>query len=111
MLKYSNQLIRWSIKPFKMKNKRLPILLVSATAILLVPFIAMQFSNDVNWTMLDFGVAAILLFGTVFIIEAIIHYVQKSTTRTALILVSVLTLILIWLELAVGIFGSPFAGS
>jgi hypothetical protein len=33
-------------------------------AVLCVPLIAMQFSDDVNWSAMDFAVAGTLLFGT-----------------------------------------------
>ena len=56
--------------------------LLGTGAILLVPLVAMRFSAEVNWGVLDFAVAGLLL-----------------------------ALILVWAEPAVGIFGSPIAGS
>lgn len=45
-----------------MKNKRLLIVLVTAT-LLLIPLIAMQFTEEVNWNFAYFIVAGALLMG------------------------------------------------
>jgi hypothetical protein len=93
-----------------MKNKRLIIILITVGILLFVPLIAMQFTNEVNWNLLDFLVAGILLIGIGLIIELALRKILKMKYRI-LVLASILTLlILIWAELAVGIFGTPFGG-
>jgi peptidoglycan/LPS O-acetylase OafA/YrhL len=94
-----------------MKNKRLIIILVTAAILLLIPFVAMQFTNEVKWTSLDFVIMGALLFGTGLICEWILRKVTKKSTRILLCVAVLGALILIWMELAVGIFGTPFAGS
>lgn len=79
--------------------------------LLLLPLIAMQFTSEVNWTFSDFLVGGILLFGTAGIIHLILNRVRSKQNRILLSLGILLVLILIWAELAVGIFGTPFAGS
>lgn len=93
------------------QNKRLVGILVSVVIILLVPFIAMQFSYEVNWELSDFIVAGILLFGTGLVCELILRTVKKKETRIALCVVIIVILLLIWAELAVGVFGTPLAGN
>ena len=93
------------------RNKRLLGIMVTAGALLLIPLVAMQFTSEVNWTALDFVVAASLLFGAGFLIEFVIRKVQQSNHRFALALGVLVFLILFWMELAVGIFGTPLAGS
>lgn len=93
------------------KNKRLIGFASVALIILLIPLITMQFTDEVNWGLADFVVASLILFGTVFMVEIIIRNVKKSNYRIILSLVVLLVLALTWLELAVGIFGSPLAGS
>jgi hypothetical protein len=66
----------------------------------------MQFTNEVNWTAADFIVAAILLLGTGFIIEVILRLVKTPQYRFAICAALLIFLILIWAELAVGIFGT-----
>lgn len=79
--------------------------------LLCIPVVAMQFTNEVNWKAFDFLVAGILLFGTVFIIDLFWRNVKIKRNfwiGTAIVL---FLLIILWAELAVGIFGSPIAGS
>ena len=94
-----------------MKNKRLLIILSIVGVLLLVPFVAMQFTNEVNWTGFDFLVMGILLAGTGLVCELILRQVKKTSSRIILCLGVLAVLALIWMELAVGIFGTPFAGS
>ena len=94
-----------------MKNKRLKFILLTVVFLLLIPLIAMQFSNEVNWTPLDFIVAGILLLGTGLIFELVMRKVTKTQHRIALCIAILAALLIVWAELAVGIFGTPFAGS
>ena len=94
-----------------MKNKRLITLLSIAGALLLVPFIAMQFTDEVRWSGFDFLIMGILLAGTALLCELILRKVIRRTNRIVLCLVVVGVLVLTWMELAVGVFGTPFAGS
>lgn len=93
------------------QNKRLLGIVLTVTLILLVPLIAMQFTNEVNWTLGDFLIAGILLLGTGLTIELILRKVSKKQNRIVLSTIIIAILLLIWIELAVGIFGSPLAGS
>lgn len=94
-----------------MKNKRLIGILIAVAVLLCIPLIAMQFTNEVNWTLADFVVAGILLFGTGLTAEFVMRKVKNKDTQVGVIAVILLALFLIWAELAVGIFGTPFAGS
>jgi CHASE2 domain-containing sensor protein len=71
----------------------------------------MQFSEEVDWDLFDFIIAAILLFGTGFIIEFVLRKVKTTQKRLLYCGIVLAVLFLVWAELAVGIFGSPFAGS
>ena len=87
-------------------------ILFSAPVILLsIPLIAMQFSKEVNWSLLDFTVAGFILFATAFIIKIILERFKTTKSRLILIGITLVILVLVWIELAVGIFGSPFAGN
>lgn len=95
-----------------MKTTKPTLLLYAAAAALLsVPLIAMQFTNEVVWTASDFAVMGFLLFATAFCIDFILRKVPKRGQRFFYIALCLLVLLLVWAELAVGIFGSPFAGS
>ncbi|WP_243392479.1 hypothetical protein [Solitalea longa] len=94
-----------------MENKRLIGIMLAAGLLLLMPLIAMQFTPEVNWSLADFTVAGVLLFGTGFLCELVLRKVSKVPYRIVLCGAILLILMLIWIELAVGIFGTPFAGS
>lgn len=94
-----------------MNGKRMLIIIGIVLLILLIPLIGMQFSEEVNWSLFDFVVAGVLLLVTGLGCEFIIQKVNKKENRIALIIVIITILLLIWVELAVGIFGTPLAGS
>jgi peptidoglycan/LPS O-acetylase OafA/YrhL len=93
------------------QNKRLVGIVLTVALLLLIPFIAMQFTNEVNWTLFDFMVAGVLLLGTGLLCELVIRKVKNIKYRLAICGVILIALLLTWIELAVGIFGTPFAGS
>ncbi len=93
-----------------MKNKRLIIILTSVAILLLIPFIAMQFTDEVIWTSSDFVIMGILLLSTGLICELALRKVTKIEYRIALCIAILGAFLLIWAELAVGIFGTPFGG-
>jgi len=90
---------------------RIQKILLGTIILLLIPFIAMQFTSEVKWTALDFIVAGILLLGVGFGIDFALRKFKTSKYRVAIILGIIMAFFLIWLELAVGLFGSPLAGS
>lgn len=93
------------------QNKRLVTILAIATAILFIPLIAMNLTNDVNWTLFDFIVGGVLLVGTGLTLEFILRKIKKLKYRIIFGSILFVVLFLIWAELSVGIFGTPFAGS
>lgn len=92
-------------------NKRLVFILLSAFVLLLAPLIAMQFTAEVQWSFFDFVVAGVLLFGTGLCLELAIRKTRNTHSRLIISVLILLTLCIIWLELAVGVFGTSFAGS
>lgn len=93
------------------RNYRLFGILFTVGLLLLIPLIAMQFTAEVNWTTFDFVVAGVLLLSTGLIIELVMRKVKTRNYRLGLLAIILIALFLIWAELAVGIFGTPFAGS
>lgn len=94
-----------------MENKR-PIIISSIVALLLfIPLIAMQFTDEVHWTLFDFLIAAVLLLSTGLAIEIIIRNVKGDKYRIVLFMVLLVIFLLVWAELAVGIFGTPLSGN
>jgi len=92
-------------------NRRPLVMLMIIGALLAIPLIAMQFTAEVNWTVMDFVIMGAMLLGLALAIELILRNVKKSNHRLALGVLAVVLFLLAWAELAVGIFETPFAGS
>ena len=93
------------------ENKKLKFILLFIIFLLLIPLIAMQFTNEVNWTLCDFVVAGILLFGTGLIFNLVVRKIKNIKYRIVIGVALLIVLLLIWAELAVGIFDTPLSGS
>jgi hypothetical protein len=93
------------------QNKRLTGIVLAVVVLLLIPLIAMQFTNEVDWNLFDFIVMGGLLLGTGLMCEFVMRRVKNIEHRLIICGVILVALLLIWAELAVGIFGTPFAGS
>jgi hypothetical protein len=92
-------------------TRKITLLPIAMLSLLLIPLAAMQFSDQVNWSAGDFVVMGLLLLLLGFGLRYILRRAGSAQTKIALIALSILAFLLIWAELAVGIFGTPFAGS
>lgn len=86
-------------------------ILLLAVCILLVPLVAMQFSDEVNWSPSDFVIAGLLLVGTGLVFEFVVRKIINPRRRLIFGTILVFVFLLIWADLAVGIFGLPWSGS
>jgi len=93
-----------------MKYKRLNIILIIIALLLLIPLIAMQFTDEVNWSVFDFVIAGILLFGAGLLCELALRKIKPFKYRIVILAGILLVLFIMWAELAVGLFGTPFGG-
>ena len=92
------------------QNKRLYGILIMAMLLLLIPLIAMQFTNEVDWTLGDFLVMGVLLTGTGLMCELVLRNVKKIEHRLLLIAAILFGFFLIWAELAVGLLSKLLSG-
>ena len=92
-------------------SKRLKIMLICILGLLLLPFIAMQFTSEVNWTVFDFTLAAVLLSATALCCDWVWRKVKNSNTKIIICAVILLLMVIVWAEMAVGIFDSPIGGN
>lgn len=73
-------------------------------ALLVLPMVAMQFTTEVNWGAEDFAAAALLLGGAGLALEAAARLVAAPGRRALAAVAIVGLLLLVWAELAVGLF-------
>lgn len=92
-------------------GKQLMRVVLGTAGILLIPFVAMQFTREVNWTAGDFVVAAVLLAGAGALFELARAKLRTGRSRLIAGVVIGICFLFVWAELAVGVVGSPFAGS
>lgn len=71
----------------------------------------MQFTDEVNWNLMDFVVAGFLLYGASFILELAFRNLSDKRIRIFFVISLLGILLLVWAELAVGLFGTILAGS
>ncbi|MBZ9778419.1 hypothetical protein LB452_05725 [Psychroflexus sp. CAK8W] len=90
--------------------KRHQITLLSIPLLLLIPFIGMQISKEVNWSVFDFIIMAALLMLLTLAIEFTLRIFKFKLTRFVLLGTILFLFFLIWAELAAGIIKTPFSG-
>ncbi|KGE14498.1 hypothetical protein [Sphingobacterium deserti] len=83
--------------------KRLVLMLSAMIMLLCVPLLAMQFTDEVKWTALDFMAAAILLVAGGAMLELLWRKVPVKSHRIMYSVGVFLLFLVIWVELAVGI--------
>jgi hypothetical protein len=93
------------------ENKRLIGIVAAVAVLLMIPAIAMQFTDEVKWGPFDFILMGFLLLATGLMCEMALRFIKTLPYRIAACVVLLIGLFLIWAELAVGIFGTPIAGS
>lgn len=79
-----------------MKNIRLICILLAVPALLLIPFFAMRFTHEVNWTALDFITMGVMLLITGLAIEAALRLVKVSWMKAAAVLAILFGFVMVW---------------
>jgi hypothetical protein len=77
-----------------------------AAALLAAPWIAMQFTREVNWTGLDFGVFGGMLLTALLAFEIVARLSGSPGYRAAWGVALLGAFLLVWAELAVGFIGT-----
>lgn len=77
----------------------------SAALLLLLPLVAMQFTNEANWDETDFMVFGAMLLAACGTYELAARMTGNSAYRAAVGVAVAAAFILVWMNLAVGIIG------
>ncbi len=94
-----------------MKRQNIIRSILAAELVLLAPLLGTLLSNEVDWGPADFIIVAVLLAGIGTAYQLIVTGVKNDTKQAVIGILLATVMVLIWIELAVGLFGSPLAGS
>lgn len=79
---------------------------IATVLLLMIPLVAMQFTDEVDWDLPDFIIMGILLFSAGFSYVLIAQHTKGIVHRLAVASAIGTTLLMIWANLAVGLIGS-----
>ena len=92
-------------------NKTQKVILLCNVLFLFITLIEQLDGNAAfNWSVFDFVLAFILLSSFGLILEFTIRKLPNKKSKFIVILIILFLFVLIWAELAVGIFNSPISG-
>ncbi len=92
-------------------NKTQRIILLCIVLLLIIPLVEQLDGNaEFNWSVFDFILAFVMLLSFGFGLEYLIRKIPSIKVKIFAILVACFLFILLWAEMAVGIFNSPIAG-
>jgi peptidoglycan/LPS O-acetylase OafA/YrhL len=78
----------------------------AAALLLLAPAVAMRFTDEVNWTALDFAVFGALLLAALGAFELGLRRARDTSGRVVVAVVVGAAFLLAWAQGAVGVFGA-----
>ena len=93
-----------------MQSKIISPIYLFIPVLLAIPLIAMQFTDEVSWGPGDFLIMGGMLFIAFLFIDLVNRRSVPGGLKFALTLILIIGFGLVWAELAVGLFGTPFAG-
>lgn len=79
--------------------------------LLLIPLIASLISDQEDWHVNDYILMGFMVFTTGLIGINVLKVIKNKKIRWITIALLCLMFLLVWAELAVGVFDTPFAGS
>ena len=80
-------------------------------ALLIIPLLGILLTDVVEWGGFDFLLMGSLLLVLGIAINLTLLNIKYFNKRIAIIFFIILIFLLIWVELAVGVFNTPFAGT
>jgi hypothetical protein len=78
----------------------------AAASLLLLPLVAMQFTDEVKWDGFDFALLAAMLIAAGGTVELALMRTGNGAYRAAVVLATTAAFLLVWVNLAVGVIGS-----
>ena len=98
-------IVKENVRFIVMQYKNVIRIALATAFILLLPWLAMQFTDEVVWSVTDFAVAGVLLFGAGLAYELVAKKGRNLAYQAAVGVAVAAALVLVWLSLGVGIIG------
>ncbi len=92
-------------------SRSIVIIVLATASILVVPLVAMFLTDRVVWSVFDFVVFAAILIAAGLVVDLGLKSVRHHAHRAVFGVAVAAVFFLVWAELAVGVFGTPVAGS
>jgi len=70
----------------------------------------MVFTQRIDWDSLDFIITGCILLLLGLLIRFLVKKIKNRKQRIITIIAIIILFLLVWTELGVGVFGTPFAG-
>lgn len=93
------------------RSRSIIIIMLVTACILMVPLVAMFLTDHVVWSVFDFVVFANILIAAGLVVDLGLKSVRHHAHRAVVGVAVAAVFFLVWAELAVGVFGTPVAGS
>lgn len=87
-------------------TQTIPTVAFITAVILMIPFIAMQFNKDMNWSAFDFIIVGAIIFGIGTAFAYVVRKGQNLAYKAGVVVAFGTTLFMIWANLAVGLIAS-----
>ena len=101
----NGEMTEGDMRPDRRRIPWRPILWSIPVALLLLPAVAMQFTDEVDWNAFDF-IFATVMFGSVgLVVELTVRSSRSIAFRAAVALALAAAFLIIWINGAVGIIG------
>ena len=84
--------------------KKTFLTLFSSYGLMLLPYIGSQFSDELDWSIGDVLIGGTLLFALGMLVQFLTNKLKGSPWHIPVIIAVVVIFVLVWIELAVGIF-------
>ena len=94
-----------------MKKKTIHIILYTIGGILALALISDVTSEEMQWSAADYLIAAVILLAAAASIVFIKRKIAGQRARLTAFVILAILFVLVWGELAVGLFGTPWAGN
>jgi hypothetical protein len=92
-------------------NLSIKLIIATTAVVLMIPLLAMQFTTEVNWSAFDFLIMGSLLLCGGLIFRLVYNSSLTIIYKVALFISLILGFIIIWAQLAVGLFQHSLSGN